>query len=240
MWLRLLDSRGFRSGRGGRSGSVHPGVPGAGKSEGRTGIRKLVSADSLGIHNPYLDNVALNGLDYIHPGRAQIYNGTGYDLAAKAMEYMTGKSIVRLSHEDLFRPMGINDVPVNDCAFGGNFTAHELGILGQCLANHGRYGDKQLISEETFQQLLPVPLSKYYPGLDLEWGIGLTWFREQKPGSKDLIFGEHVIGHGSASSCILRVDPDNDLVIAQIRKTAGEKYDEYSEKFFTTIADSLL
>ena len=193
-----------------------------------------------GIHNPYLDNVVLDGLDYIHPGQVHLYNGMGCDLAGKAMEYMTGKSIVRLFHDDLFRPLGIHDVPVDDCAFGGHFTAYELGVLGQCLANHGRYGDKQFITEETFQQLLPVPLSKYYPGLDLEWGIGLTWFREQKPGSKDLIFGEHVIGHGSASSCILRVDLDHDLVVTQIRKTAGEKYGEYAEKFFMAIADGMV
>jgi CubicO group peptidase (beta-lactamase class C family) len=193
-----------------------------------------------GIHNPYLDNVVLDGLDYIHPGRAHIYNGMGYDLAAKAMEYMTGKSIVRLFHDDLFRPLGINDVPVDDCAFGGHFTAYELGILGQCLANHGRYGDKQFISEETFKKLLPEPLKKYYPAIDLEWGIGLTWFRETRPESKDLIFGEHVIGHGSASSCILRVDLDHDLVITQIRKTAGDKYGEYAEKFFMTIADGMV
>lgn len=37
-----------------------------------------------------------------------------------------------------------------------------------------------------------------------------------------------------------RVDLDKDLVIVQIRKTAGEKYGEYSEKFVVTIADSLL
>lgn len=46
--------------------------------------------------------------------------------------------------------------------------------------------------------------------------------------------------NGSASSCILRVDLDRDLVIVQIRKTAGEKYGEYSEKFFMAIADSML
>jgi len=192
-----------------------------------------------GIHNPYLDNVVLNGLEYIHPGRMLVYNGMGYDLAGKAMEYMTGKSIVRLFHQDLLRPMGIDDVRIDDCAFGGHFTARELAILGQWLANHGSYGDKQFVSDVTFKRLLPEPLSKYYPGLEPEWGIGLTWFRETKPGSKDLIFGDHVIGHGSASACILRVDLDHDLVITQIRRTAGEKYGEYSEKFFTAIADSM-
>lgn len=193
-----------------------------------------------GIHNPWFDNVALNGLSALNPGRVHIYNGQGYDLAGKAMEYMTGKSIVRLFHEDLFRPLGINDVQLNDLAFGANLTAHELGILGQWLANRGSYGDKQFISEETFESLLPTDLSKHYPGVKVEWGIGLIWFREESAGSKDLIFGPRVIGHGSASSCILRVDLDHDLVIVQIRKTAGPKYAEYAQQFFQTIADGML
>jgi CubicO group peptidase (beta-lactamase class C family) len=199
-----------------------------------------------GIHNPYLDNVALNGLNGIHPGRMHVYNGMGYDLAGKAMEYMTGKSIVRLFHESLFRPLGINDVQLDDLAFGANLTAHELGILGQWLANHGRYGDKQFISEETFQKLLPEDLSKYYPAVQVNWGIGLTWMPEQRPGAKpgsidpkDLIFGPRTVGHGSASSCILRADLDHDLVVVQIRKTAGPKYGEYAQQFFTTVADSM-
>ena len=200
-----------------------------------------------GIHDPWLDNIVLNGLEALHPGQVHLYNGMGYDLAAKAMEYMTGKSIVRLFHEGLFRPLGINDVQVDDCAFGTHLTARELGILGQWLANHGSYGDKQFISEETFEKLLPEDLSKYYPAVKVEWGIGLTWMPEQKPGAppgsidpKDLIFGQRTIGHASASACILRVDLDKDLVIVQIRKTAGEKYGEYAEKFFMAIADGMV
>ncbi len=200
-----------------------------------------------GIHNPYLENVVLDGLNSLHPGEHHIYNGMGYDLAAKAMEYMTGKSIVRLFHDHLFRPMGINDVPLADLAYGARFTSYELGILGQWLVNHGSYGDKQFISEETFDKLLPEPLSKYYPLIQIDWGIGLTWMPEQKPGApvgstdmKNMIFSPRTVGHGSASSCILRADLDHDLVVVQVRKTAGPKYDEYAKKFFMTIADSML
>ncbi len=199
-----------------------------------------------GIHNPWLDNVALTGLPYLHPGSIFLYNGMGYDLAGKAMEYMTGTSIIRLFHEALFRPLGIDDVPLAGLGYGANLTARELGILGQFLANHGSYGDKQFISEETFQSLLPTDLSKYYPAVKVDWGIGLTWMPEHRPGApfmsldpKDLILGARTVGHGSASSCILRADLDHDLVIAQIRRTAGPKYGEYAQEFFTTIADEM-
>ena len=200
-----------------------------------------------GIHNPWLDNVALDGLAALHPGRMHVYNGMGYDLAGKAMEYMTGTSIVRLFHDHLFRPLGINDVSLNDLAFGANLTSHELGILGQWLVNHGCYGDKRFISEETFQKLLPVDLSEYYPAVKVNWGIGLTWMPEHKPGTppdsldpKDMIFGPRTVGHGSASSCILRADLDHDLVVVQIRRTAGPKYAEYGMQFFQLIADEML
>lgn len=195
-----------------------------------------------GIHNPYLDNVVLNGLDALEPGAAHNYNGMGYDLAAKAMENMSGKSIVRLFQENLFHPMGIGDVPIADMAYGANLTAYQLGALGQLLANHGRYGDKQFFTEATFNQMLPRNLKEFYPALDIEWGIGLTWFKETRAGSSaaanDLILGPRVIGHGSATSCVLRVDLDKGLVIAQVRATAGPKYDEYLTQFLTAVADS--
>ncbi len=199
-----------------------------------------------GLHNPYLENVILNGLGYLHPGAKQIYNGMGYDLAGKAMEIMTGKSIVRLFHEGLYRPMGIADVPMSDMAYSAEMTSYELGMVAQLLANHGSYGDKEFMSEETWLKMIPEQLSKYYPGVDTWWGMGLHPYRETREGApanskdpKDLIFGEHVIGHGSATSCILRVDLDKDLLIVGIRRTSGPKYDEYLRKFLQTVADSL-
>lgn len=199
-----------------------------------------------GLHNPHLENVILNGLPYLKPGAKHMYNGMGYDLAGKAMEAMTGTSIIRLFHDGLYRPMGIPDVPMSDMGYSARMTSLELGMIGQWLANHGSYGDKEFISDETFRKLLPERLSKYYPGIDVDWGIGLTWYHETKEGApansmnpKDLILGEHVIGHGSATSCILRVDLDNDLVIAQVRRTAGPKYGEHLTKFLQAVADSL-
>jgi CubicO group peptidase (beta-lactamase class C family) len=206
-----------------------------------------------GLHNPHLENVILNGLPSLRPGTQFAYNGMGYDLAGKAMEVMTGTSIIRLFHEGLYRPLGIANVPMRDMAFSAEMTSHELAVIGQLLANHGSYGSKEFISEETFNKLLPEPLSKYYPKIDLDWGIGLTWYGETKDGvdetkdgtrgsstdPKNLILGKRVIGHGSATSCILRVDLDNDLVIAQVRRTHGPKYEEQKRKFLQAVADSL-
>jgi CubicO group peptidase (beta-lactamase class C family) len=164
------------------------------------------------------------------------------------METITGKSVARLTYEDLFAPLGLWDVPpVADLAFGARLTAYELGVLAQWLANHGSYGDKQFISEETFRKLLPEPLSKYWPAIGVEWGIGIVPYAERRAGASptskdpaDLLLGEHVIGHGSATSCVLRVALDKDLVVVMVRRTAGERYDEHLREVLIAITDSLL
>jgi len=48
-----------------------------------------------------------------------------------------------------------------------------------------------------------------------------------------------MIGHGSATSAILRVDLDHDLVICQTRRRGGKLYDKYLEKFLLTIESGL-
>ena len=200
-----------------------------------------------GIHNPYLDNVVLNGLKETPVGKVHLYNGMGYDLAGKAMEAITGKSIFRLFFENVYSPLGINNMPPQgDLAYGARLTAIELATLGQLLLNRGSYGDKQFISKETFETVLPTQLSKFYPGIDKEWGLGLVWTRERKAGAPpdstrpdDLLLGMNTIGHGSATSSILRVDLDNNLVIAQVRWTAGPKFGDYERKLYTVISEAM-
>jgi CubicO group peptidase (beta-lactamase class C family) len=199
-----------------------------------------------GIHNPYLDNVILDGLPALKPGEVHIYNGMGYDLAGKAMEYIAGANVARLMNDGLFAPLGLTDVPpVYDLAFSAQLTAYDLGVLAQCMANRGSYGGKQLLSEETFAKTLPVQLKQYWPALDVEWGIGLTPYRERREGAdaKDpssLLLGDNVVGHGSATSCVLRVALDKDVTVAMIRRTAGDKYDEHLRDVLTAVSDALL
>ena len=65
-----------------------------------------------GMRNPHLENVVLNGIDVNEPGVKYAYCGLGFELAAKAMEIVVGKSAVRLYDEHLFRPLGFGDVPI--------------------------------------------------------------------------------------------------------------------------------
>jgi len=203
-----------------------------------------------GVHNPWLDNVIANGLSYLKPGDALVYNGVGYDLAGKVMEVVSGKSILRLMHEDFFGPLGMKNTTIDD--MGGattttRSTAEDLARIGQLLLNKGSYGELEFFSPETFEKLLPQPLSRFYPKIKPEWGIGLVWMRQRHPkaGENDVpadktVLSRNVIGHGAASSAILRVDLDNDLVITQTRNRAGIAYKKYLVQFLMAIEDGLV
>jgi CubicO group peptidase (beta-lactamase class C family) len=201
-----------------------------------------------GLHNPWLDNVIANLLPRLDVGKVHNYNGMGYDLAGKVMEIASGKSIFRLMRENFFDPLNLESTILEeDLGFSCHTTAWDLSVIGQLLLNHGTYGNVQFFSNETFEKLLPEPLNNYYPGIDVEWGIGLTWMRQSHPeagrnGNPDdkTILSENVIGHGSATSAILRVDLDNGLVISQTRRQGGKAYEKYLEKLLLTLEEGLL
>ena len=203
--------------------------------------------DFGGVRHAHLDNVILNGIDANEPGKAYAYSGMGFDLAAEAMELVAGQSALRLYQEHLFRPLGLGDVPMENAGAGARFTARELAILAQWLANRGSYGEAEFVSGETFARLLPEPLGRRYPGVAEEEGIGMHWMRPLKASAQagsarpeDLIFGPRLVGHGSLSSCILLADLDRGLVIAQVRQTAGPRFGEWSTRFFQAIADGMV
>jgi poly(3-hydroxybutyrate) depolymerase/CubicO group peptidase (beta-lactamase class C family) len=201
-----------------------------------------------GLHNPRLENVAANAIHQLPVGKVHSYNGMGYNLAGRVMEVVSGKSIFRLLRENLFDPLDLNStVQEEDLGFSCNTTAGDLAVLGQLLLNQGSYGDLRFFSPQTFAQLLPTQLSRFYPGIDIEWGIGLTWMRQAHPdaGTQGLpedatILGKHVIGHGSATSSVLRIDLDNDLVIAQTRRIDGKSYNKYLTELLMAIEAGLI
>ena len=60
-----------------------------------------------GVHNHWLDNTLSYIIREDTVGTEYRYNGTGYDLAGKVMEIITGKSVFRLFHEYLYEPLGM-------------------------------------------------------------------------------------------------------------------------------------
>ena len=196
-----------------------------------------------GLHSPWLDNKVANILNELQVGKQHNYNGMGYDLAGKVMEMVSGKSIFRLFREHLFDPLGLNNTTLEeDLGFSCFSNAGEFARLGQLLLNKGSYGNLKFFSPATFEQLQPKPLNQFYPGINVEWGIGITWMRQSHPDAgkngiptDQTILSKNVIGHGSATSAILRVDLDNDLVICQTRRRGGKAYEKYLAEFLMAI-----
>jgi CubicO group peptidase (beta-lactamase class C family) len=202
-----------------------------------------VTGEFGGMANPHLENVILNGIDIIEPGKAHQYTGTGFELVAKAMELVTGKTAVRVFHDHLFEPLGFGDVVLGNASSAGEFTARELAILGQWMVNRGSYGDRQFVSSDTFEELMPKPLG--VPGAFEDYGMGIHWIRHLKPGAptgsknpEDWLFGPRAVGHGSFSGCILNVDPDQKLVIAQVRRQFAGSDNVWWTRFFQSIAEA--
>jgi CubicO group peptidase (beta-lactamase class C family) len=196
------------------------------------------------MHTAHLENIVLNGIDVNEPGVKYSYCGLGYELVAKAMEIVVGRSAARIYDEHLFRPLGFGDVRMGNASSSGEFTAKELGILAQWMVNQGSYGDQQFIRPDTYQRLLPQPLQVADPGYTEHEGIGIHWQRHFKPGvprdlkrDEDLLFSPNSLGHGSFSGCVFFIDPDLELVIVQVRKQSGLRSGEWSPKFFQTVAE---
>jgi CubicO group peptidase (beta-lactamase class C family) len=199
-----------------------------------------------GVYNPWLDNVIANGLEYLEPGTTLRYNGVGYDLAGKVMEVVAGKSILRLMQENFLQPLGATNTNMADMACCTQSTAEDIARMAQLMLNRGAYGDLRFFSPETFEQLLPRRLDEFYPVVHMEWGIGLVWERDPHPdaGKNDIpagaiMLGHNTIGHGAASSAVLRIDLDNDLLVVVTRNRAGPRYEEHLPRLLLTIAQNL-
>ncbi len=196
-----------------------------------------------GMKNPHLENVVLNGLDTNQPNAKYAYCGLGYELTAKAMEILAGKSAARIYSEHLFEPLGFGDVRMGNASSDGEFTAMELGILAQWVANRGSYGELEFISPATFEQLLPQPIKVSDGGYTDDDGMGMHWIRHMRPGAppgskrpEDLLFSLSTVGHGSFSGCVFVVDLEQQLVITQVRRQLGPRHDIWWPKFFVAIA----
>lgn len=190
-----------------------------------------------GLDNPWLENVIASDLERLQAGRVFRYNGMGYDLAGKAMEVLSGKSICRLMHEQFFGPLGCGPVMVYDLATNMKITAIDLARIGQLVLNDGAYGELEFFSPATMRLLEPVRLGDIMPELenpDITWGVGLGYLEAPKVEVRaadgttkaESILSPKTLGHGSAVSSIFRVDRENDLVIAMVRQATGPKYEE--------------
>ncbi len=221
------------------------------------------------LYNPWMENIIVNGLELLNPGNVMIYNGMGFDLAGRVMEYVDGRSIFRIMHEQFFIPLDMDAPTIIDLGYGVDCTVFDLAKVGQVMLNRGAYGNQRFMSPETFDMLLPQVYREMYPGLaeiDGEYGLGIAWMRTPRPVELDgdaensglatfeanlgdtegnlkdrrYLLSENTIGHGAASSAVLRADLDNHIVVAVSRFSGGQDYDQYLTRFLQVVDDSIV
>jgi CubicO group peptidase (beta-lactamase class C family) len=199
-----------------------------------------------GLFNPYLDNALLvQDLAFVKPLDRHQYNGDSYDLAGKALELLTGKTMLRILYENVQKPFA-EPVSQFDLGFGDRFNARYLAKVGQMLLQDGAYGRYRFYSPGFVQKLMPQKVANHVPGFadqELEWGIGQTWQPDAPDGKRENApLSPNTFGHGAASGSIFRVDPDNDIVIVIGRNQAKSyaKNDEFAASFARTLADGLV
>jgi len=180
-----------------------------------------------------LEEVLQGYWPFLKPVTGVGYNGVGYALAGKAMELVSGEALPLFFQHHLLDPLGMKHTTTPDASARAFSTPMDIAKLGQMLLNRGAYGSMRFFSAETFEKILPAPLvSALGPETTAVWGIGT--YPMPEPG-----LGARTYGHGAASSAILRIDPDNQLVVVMTRNTGGPRYGEFAKRFFETIGEHL-
>ena len=143
----------------------------------------------------------------------------GVILSVRALELLRGRNYWDAMERDLFDPLGIHNVLPG----GRGFSAESMARIGVLLDNCGKYGRLEVISPETHQAILPTSLKPYFPGLDMEYGIGL------KDASGHL--GKGSYGHGGGCGTVLAVNPREHIVFAMARNAPGKDYARHVREF---------
>jgi CubicO group peptidase (beta-lactamase class C family) len=170
--------------------------------------------------NPSYENQAAQAVPLLMPGRAFKYHRAGYALAGKVLERLTGLTAPALMDRLLLTPLGMKSAFV-DNTYGGLYcTAFDLAVFGQMLLNHGRYGNLEYLSGESWEEFLPRPLRYGGAELNKSWGIGSA------PLGGDG-FSPSTFGHEAASGALFRIDPEHELVVVVGCNRVGQQYRLY-------------
>ncbi len=188
---------------------------------------RAAHAHLTGIHFPW--SLAFSRLFYFHawhesliahcqrewkPGTRHRYGVVGVILSVRALELLRGRNYWDAMERDLFKPLGIRNVLPG----GVGFSAESMARIGVVLANRGKYGKWEVISEATHAAILPTSLKPWFPEVDMKYGIGLQ--------DQSRLLGPGSYGHAGGCGTLLAINPQNHLVLAMARNARGENYRE--------------
>lgn len=191
---------------------------------------------ATGIHFPW--ELAFRRLFYFHtwhesliahckrewaPGAKSRYGVVGVILSVRALELLRGRNYWDAMERDLFEPLGIRNVLPG----GTGFSAENMARIGVVLANRGKYGNQEVISEDTYAAIVPTSLKPYLPALNVQYGIGLQSHSQQ--------LGAGSYGHGGGCGTLLSVNPERHLVFSMVRNGQGKDYKKYRAKVLSLL-----
>lgn len=147
-------------------------------------------------------------------GENRRYGVVGVILAVRALELLSGRNYWDAMEREIFEPLGIRNILPG----GTGFSAENLARIGVLLANRGKYGDQEFLSEEAYEAMTPTPLQPYFPKIDIAYGIGLQ--------EKESRLGPGSYGHAGGCGTQILIHPEQHLVFSMVRNDRGEGYDE--------------
>lgn len=178
-------------------------------------------------------------IPFLRVADRQQYSGTGYAIAGKVLERISGIAVPYLYQRMMVEPLGLEHTIVAGTAGDCNSVPADMARVGQMLLNRGSYGHWRFMSEDTFDAMMPVSIGRLLPGAEegmwgsTHWGIGTTV--GYGPGMSGRSFR-----HGTASGAMLMMDPEHDIVIALCRDTKGPDYNDFRERFMQAVTAPLV
>ncbi|MCL3781003.1 hypothetical protein EMN47_11470 [Prolixibacteraceae bacterium JC049] len=170
---------------------------------------------------------------HLNIGEEYQYNGCGFGLGGKIIEIISGETIPDFYKKHLLDPLNCKSTKVWGTAGDANSTTMDMAKIAQMLLNKGAYGNKRFFSEETFQQMLPINLSKQIGKNTIRsYGVGTKLFDREG-------FGKGTFGHTAASFATLRIDPENKLIVIMNRNRGGSNFEKYHPQFIDAVIEGV-
>lgn len=147
------------------------------------------------------------------PGTRWDYNSGASMLLGKLIGIASGKRVDQWTEEKLFKPIGIKEfywkiTPDKECDTEGGLylSAHDLARIGYLMLRKGKWGDRQIVSEDWIKNSIIPYVSDIFPNNNkVDTGYGYQWW---VPQTDPVIFA----GRGYGGQFIM-VSPQYDLVV---------------------------
>lgn len=149
------------------------------------------------------------------PGERFDYNSGVSVLLGKLIGISTGKRVDEWTREKLFEPIGIDEfywkiTPLGEVDTEGGLylTSHDLARIGYLFLRKGKWGDKQIISEEWVEASTSPVVNDVWPNNGRQdSGYGYQWWIPNQKEGQTSVFA----GNGYGGQFVL-VSPEHDIV----------------------------